>query len=399
MFGLHFQKTFSRGLTMLMVGLLLSCGAPQHSSTDQAASLEQLQNFLDSYPALDIQAELEKFLFMSDDMKAFSSVYVRPKGSAGRRIQDIHNAINHPSRKIQYKADAHYTANEAFDKAQANCLSYSAMFIAMGRHVKLKLSFQEVDLPPSWSLGEKDLLLRFRHVNVIAKTASGRNKIIDFRMDRFSHFYPSRTITDLEALSLQFNNLAVDAMFEDDWPTVFKYLHSAIKADPKKVVAWGNLGLALRRINRLALAERAYLKALSVDRRDYSVMTNLANLYRITGRLEEAKALAKRSSSHRKRNPYYHFANAQRDFRKKNYTGALEHLSLAKKLNDREGNFAQLEAIIYWEQGLRKKAIETMEMAFEWEVVERTSELIDKRLKDWRRALATGEPAKDLKDL
>ncbi|WP_299980503.1 hypothetical protein [uncultured Pseudoteredinibacter sp.] len=399
MFRLHFQKTFSRGLTMLMVGLLLSCGAPQHSATDQAASIEQLQDFLDTYPALDVQAELEKFLFMSDDMKAFSSFYVRPKGTASRRIQDIHNAINDPSRTIEYKADAHYTADEAFDKAQANCLSYSALFIAMGRHVNLNLSFQEVDLPPSWSLGEKDLLLRFRHVNVIGKTGAGRNKIIDFRMDRFSHFYPSRTISDLEALSLQFNNLAVDAMFEDDWPTVFKYLHSAIKADPKKVVAWGNLGLALRRINRLALAERAYLKALSVERRDYSVMTNLANLYRITGRLEEAKALAERSSSHRKRNPYYHFANAQRDFRKKNYTGALEHLILAKKINDREGNFAQLEAIIYWEQGLREQAIATMELAYKWEEGARTSELIDKRLKDWRRALAAGEPAKDLKDL
>lgn len=399
MFGFNKNYFFAKAFVLSCCGLLLSCGAPQHDVPKEAASTEQLEAFLAEYPALNIQRELEQFLFMSDEMKLFADTYVRRKGSSGQRIQEIYNAINDPSRKIEYKADAHYTAAQAFEMAQANCLSYSALFISMSRYMNLRVSFQEVDLPPSWSLGEKDLLLRFRHVNIVTRLAAGRKKVIDFRMDRFSHFYPSREISDLDALSLQFNNLAVDAMFEDDWPTVFKYLHSAIKADPEKVVAWGNLGLALRRNNRLGLAERAYLKALSLDRRDYSVMSNLANLYRMTGRPEEAKVLSDKSTSHRKRNPYYHFANAQRNFRKKQYEKALANIAVAQRLKEREGNFAQLKAIIFWEQGLRQEAIVVMEQAFKWETVSRTSELIDKRLKDWRRALAEGGEARDLKDL
>lgn len=397
------STTLNASLKWLLVFMsgcfLMSCGAPQHNIPKSAASTEQLEAFLEQYPALDVEEELNKFLYMSPDMEAFVGTYVRRKGGTGRRLLDIHNAINHPSTGMSYRADAHYSAEGAFTAGEANCLSYSALFIAMSRHVNLRVSFQEVDLPPSWSLGEKDLLLRFRHVNIVATLATGRKKIVDFRMDRFSHFYPSREISDHEALALQFNNLAVDAMFEDDWPTVFKYLHSAIKADSKKVVAWGNLGLALRRINRLELAERAYLKALSLNRRDYSVMSNLANLYRMTGRPDEAKVLSEKSSRHRQRNPYYHFANAQRDYRAKRFDSALENLKKAKKLQEKEGNFEQLTAFIYWEQGKRQEAIYVMERAFEWEVNPRTSELIAKRLKDWQRVIDTGEPAKDLKEL
>lgn len=380
--------------TVLKMGVLLSLALLLGSCTSipdvkpSAQELAQVHRFLAAYPELDAEEETRRFLHMTEEMKSYTDLFVRRKGGAGERLTQIFKSIHDPSTiGVTYDVDAHFNAEQVFKHGRANCLSYSALFVSMSRHVGLQAKFQEVDLPPSWSLGDKDLLLRFRHVNVMIPVGSGREKVADFRLDRFSHFYPRRVIGDHVALSLHYNNLAIEAMFEDDWEQVFKHLKAALVADPKRVVAWSNLGIALRRNDRLDLAEIAYRHALHLNSRDYSVMNNLAQLYRLIGRGDLASFYNDRSSSHRLKNPYFHFANAQREYRAKNYDAALEHVNSALRLQKKEGNFLQLKAFIFWAQEERARAVGLMEEAFSIEESFRTKKSIQEQLDKWRKEL------------
>jgi len=392
-FGLLFKSLSSR-LQSLGTILFICCSAVFIGSCSTLplavpsdAEISKIYRALASYPQIDAELETQKFLLMTEDMKAYVDTYV-PKGNgAGQRLVQVFKAIHQPSLGVTYSAGAHFNAQEVFEAGRANCLSYSALFIAMSRHVKLKARFQEVDLPPSWSQGSKDLLLRFRHVNVVINLGSGREKVADFRLERFSHFYPRREITDQQALSLHYNNLAVEAIFEKDWEQTLSMLALALAADSERTIVWSNLGLVFKRTGELELADIAYRHALSLDSHDYSVMNNLAQLYRQTGKQELSKLLSERSSQHRNKNPYFHYANAEADFRNEDYPAAIKHIDRALRIKKHEANFMRLKAIILRALGQKDRALTLMKKAYSLEENKPTKEAIYKMLEDWKSSL------------
>ncbi|MCV6615069.1 MAG: tetratricopeptide repeat protein [Cellvibrionaceae bacterium] len=370
----------------LLLGLLSACGGlPLDAPAGH--QLAAIENFLAAYPGNQKITEGRRFIELSDEMKRYTDFHVNHKGHVQTRLKQVFRASKSPALGITYDAGAHLNAAQVFEQGKANCLSFSALIIAMSRYSELPASFQEVELPPSWSLGNDDLLMRFRHVNVVVSIGRGRENIIDFRIDRFSHFYPRRKISDQQALALHFNNLAIEAMLAEDWSQVFSYLNAAKKADPQSATVWGNLGLALRRQDKLQLAEAAYLKALTLHPHDYGVMNNLAQVYSKTGRPELAARYQQRSSRHRLNNPYYHFANARRHYSVQNYSSALENLEQALRRKPEEGNFMQLKAYIYWHTDKRQAAVQWMRQAYRLEQNRRTQKAIRAQLDSWHSTL------------
>lgn len=377
-------KSLSSVLFIFCVAIFLGSCSSLPLAVPSDAEVSKIYQALASYPKIDAERETQQFLLMTESMKTYADTYVSKGNGAGQRLIQVFKAIHQPSLGVTYSAGAHFNAQEVFEFGRANCLSYSAFFIAMSRHVKLKARFQEVDLPPSWSQGSKDLLLRFRHVNVIINLGSGREKVADFRLERFSHFYPRREITDQQALSLHYNNLAVEAIFEKDWAQTLSMLAFALAADSERTIVWSNLGLVFKRTGELELADIAYRHALSLDSHDYSVMNNLAQLYRQTGKQELSKLLSERSSKHRNKNPYFHFANAEADYRNKDYPAAIKHIDRALRINKHEANFMRLKAMILWASEQKGKALALMEKAYSLEENKPTKDAIYEMLKDWK---------------
>ena len=52
------------------------------------------------------------------------------------------------------------TADERFRDRRGNCLSLTNLFVAMARHLGIDARYQEVEIPPDWSLAGQSFLLR-----------------------------------------------------------------------------------------------------------------------------------------------------------------------------------------------------------------------------------------------
>ena len=66
-------------------------------------------------------------------------------------------------------------------------------------------------------------------------------------------------------------------------------IEKAIQVTPESGVFWGNLGVALRRAERIPHAIAAYQRALKIDPTSPDVLFNLGKSYRLEGRNEEAE--------------------------------------------------------------------------------------------------------------
>lgn len=380
------QKIVFRLSLGLVFWLLISCqSATQFVPAPSQSETQQLQRELQGVELLGEQLNVQDFLAVDENMQYFLDSYVRKRGTKSRRLNRlVKNLISKSAVNVEYDAGAHFSASGAFAHSRANCLSFSALVIALGRKVNLNLQFQEVDLPPSWSLGSADLLLQFRHVNVLAELDNGDRQVVDFRLERFSHFYPKRVISAEQALALHFNNLAVEAMLAKRWPEVFSNLKQALAADQQSSVAWSNLGLALKRRGKLSLADIAYRKSLQLNSDDYSVVNNLSLLYRAMGKIKLADELSQLSSRHRNRNPYFHYAKARLAYSEKKYNEALALLDRALSLDAKEGNFLQLKAHVLRRLKQPEKAIAMLKQAVRMEPFEPEKALLNRLIEKWQ---------------
>jgi len=385
------QKIVIRLGLVLAFWLLLGCQSAtqsviQFAPTPSQSEIQLLQQELHGVDLLSERLNPEEFLAVDENMQYFLNSYVRKRGTKSSRLNRlVKNLISKSAVNVEYDAGAHFSASGAFAHSRANCLSFSALVIALGRKVNLNLQFQEVDLPPSWSLGSADLLLQFRHVNVLAKFESGERQVVDFRLERFSHFYPKRVISTEQALALHFNNLAVEAMLTKRWPEVFSNLKQALMADKQSSVAWSNLGLALKRRGKFSLADIAYRKSLQLDSDDYSVVNNLSLLYREMGKIKLADELGQLSSRYRNRNPYFHYAKARLAYREKNYNESLALLDQALSLDAKEGNFLQLKAHVLRQLKQPEKAIAMLRQAVRMEPFEPEKALLNRLIEKWQK--------------
>ena len=71
----------------------------------------------------------------------------------------------------------------------------------MAREAGLEVSYQEVDIPPDWSMSG-DIYVWNRHVNVHADLGRQGDRIVDFNLDDFKSTYRLRVISDALAFTL-----------------------------------------------------------------------------------------------------------------------------------------------------------------------------------------------------
>jgi hypothetical protein len=104
-------------------------------------------------------------LALNPEMRSFVDSYVdRGSTSYAKLHQLLYAVINEGGFGLKYN-DLTHTAAETFNKRNGNCLSFTNMFVAMARDAGLKVSFQEVDIPPDWTM-QGDIYVLSRHMNI-----------------------------------------------------------------------------------------------------------------------------------------------------------------------------------------------------------------------------------------
>ena len=289
-------------------------------------------------------------LGLDADMRRLIAERVVTAGTSRWRLRALLRALLEDDGMFIEYQERTYTAAEAFRLRRANCLAFTNMFVALAREAGLTVHYQEVDIPPDWSVSG-DVLVQSRHINTLIDTDEQGELVVDFNMADFRASYDRRVISDARARAHYYSNVGVERMGAGETVLALQNFRKALAADPSFVPAWTNLAALYQRAGHGDWAEAAWRHALTIDPREFVAMSNLERLYRRTGRLAQADELQGRIRSHRRQNPYYRFQQAEAAFAAANYDEAIGHLRFAISRKENEDRFYALLGLAYLRRG------------------------------------------------
>ena len=300
-------------------------------------------------PAAGLSLEEAGIATLDPSMRRFLAGEV----TAGDQLTKLHQlsraVIENPAFRIEYD-DATRTASETFETLHGNCLSFTNLFVALAREAGLEIAYQEVEVPPTWTV-QGDAFVVSRHVNAVATIHGDPSYVVDFNMPMFRAAYPRQSISDARAAAHYYSNLGVERLAAGAFAESHAYFRKALAMDRTLPQAWINLGAWHRRSGDPVRAEASYLEALRLSPRDAVAMGNLAGLHAHAGRDELAAWYRKRISQYRLRNPYYRYELAERALRGGNAPRALRHVREAIRREPDDATFHALQGAIYRQLG------------------------------------------------
>lgn len=306
---------------------------------------------------------------LTAEMRLFAETVTATAKHKDSKAEALHQALmtssTHGGRGITYSAQVTNTGINAFEQRQANCLSYTLLFVAMARHLGLNAEVNEVMLPPTWEMRDNDTYLFMRHVNAkvfmprkhtfswvrVVETADVGDIVVDLEMRRFRPHYKQKVI-DKDLVAAQFySNRGMELSAQGNTREAFFHLRKALLVNAEQSYIWSNFGSFYRRQKMFSEAEAIYLHGLELNPRDYTIMHNLSGLYLELGDKVKYKEYQQRVRLHRNANPYYMFKLAE-ELAQRNENGkALELLRKAIKKEKDEERFYRLAAEIYERTG------------------------------------------------
>jgi len=354
---------------VVVAGLVSGCAGQAPSSAASGAAEVTAEQLLsgDSFE-IDVNnavtIDADAILAVDDEMRTFIAEYVDPDDGRYLKLQQLLRAvISDGSFGLVYDENTH-TASGTYYARAGNCLSFTNMFIAMAREIDLDVSFQEVDIPPDWSM-RGDAYILSRHMNVKVDLGPTREHVVDFNIDDFKTTYERREISDERAYAHFFSNKGVEQLQAGDYAAAFQYFHAALNFDREFAAGWSNLGALYRRAGQPVYAEAAYLEALRLQPEELLAMSNLARLYAAQGETELAEFYRSQVVYHRDRNPYYQYELARQAFLERDYEQAIEYLDKAVRKKQWEDSFYFLMGLSYLQLGDEQQARRWLEKAEE----------------------------------
>ena len=311
----------------------------------------------DTVPNVDI-------LEINDEMREFLDRVVM-KPSPDQRLQKLaHVIFSEEFLNLKYDNARTKTAIETYKTGKGNCLSFTTMFIAMARYLGLDAKFQEVYILPVWNR-KGDTVMLSRHINAVVSLPS-RTMTVDFNPFSENRWFSKNLIEDNRALAQYYNNIGAEHYASGNWSDSILYFQKAIAVDSDLSYGWSNLGVAFRKTGDYQEAERAYLTALSLNKREYSAMINLSSLYSRLGREKLADRYRQKAERFRKRNPYHHFQLGEDAYAENDFEKAIQHFKRAIRRKNYEHQFHFSLAKAYAKLGEWDKASASLKKAREF---------------------------------
>ncbi len=336
---------------LVVLTLLASCASVDLKvSTEFDSLLSGELLFGEVIDVSDIDAG--EVLAIDDEMRGFVQDKVKGYPHARSRLRKLVNGmIKDGLLTLDYDPNLTYSARETFHRRQGNCLSFSNLFVALAREANLDVTFQMVDIPPSFSAGSELMLLN-NHINVLVKGVRSdasflQSYVVDFNTAEYNGNYETKRVSDGYAAALYFSNVAVEALELGDTKKAFRYLKKGIQTYPDIAGLWVNLGAVYSRSGLAESAVDAYVQALRVKPSNKSALVNLSSTLASLGRIEEADYFAGQVDYYRQHNPYYHYYLGQADYRAGDLDQALAHIKRAIQLKNTEHQFHYLRGLVY----------------------------------------------------
>ena len=361
------MRAMQRALVVLAVAVISSCTTsrgPLLVPDSNQISTEMLLNVSPLAAGFELKDLSQvNILELSPGMIEFLDRWVGPHHGEYFKLRRLLYAVMVDGTFDLIYENATRTAQDTFRDQRGNCLSFTNMFVAMSRYLGLDTKFQEVIVPPNWSVSGQTFVYNL-HVNVLVDLISHADQMVDFNQYDVRTQYDRRIVSDNRARAHYFNNMGVERMLEGDTSLALASYRESIRVDSSFSPAWVNLGILYNREGYPNHAEAAYLKALDVGRSYQVTMNNLATLYQQEGLTVIAAQYRSKVKSHRMKNPYYRYQLAHTAFDIGDFEAAIDHLKFAvrKKKND---DFYFLMSLSYLNSGEMKTAQRWMKKAEE----------------------------------
>ena len=377
-------------LYLITIMLLGGCALQPAYDEDAAIGKRSAQDVLVASPLYSSLGDIDfsefDLLEMSPEMIEFTDRAVGSSGAQSEQLRKLAYAIMRSGEFSLAYEDTTGTAVETFERRRGNCMAFTNMFVAMARYLGIDARYQEVDVPPTWSMSG-DSFLYSQHINVHVDLKQGRWREVDFNIYDFDHELETRIIRDNRARAHYFNNIGAEHMLADETGPAYGYFRQSLREDGEFASAWINMGILHRREGLGDLAEAAFLEALRVGGADtldltrhtgdvgwmssrqtdtdLIAMSNLANLYEEMGYTDLAARYFERVQAHRMKNPFYRYQVAQAAFEEGDYEAAIDDLRYAIRRRKNEDEFYYLLSLSHLMKGDREEARAWMKKAEE----------------------------------
>lgn len=363
--------SLQNGLTSRLVLIASVLALTACASTSQHHNPEQRQLLLSGEVLFDesVPAAAPVELFqLTDEMRQWLTNHATNHPYAKTRLRRLLQAmLDDGLLDLDYEINRSYTAQQTFAQRTGNCLSFSILFVALARELRLDAEFQLVEIPPSFS-AEEELVLLNNHINVRIKGIRSdvnhvQDHIVDFNSIEYNGNYDTHRVSDAYATSLYHGNRAVEFMGTEQYEAAFRQLKRGLELAPDVPGLWINLGVLYARMEHWQEAEAAYRTALDLDANNKSALVNLARAMRQSGNTEQAERLAQRVQRYMQNNPYFYSQHAREAISRGELDKALALLRKAIALKDDEHQFYHLRGIALYRQGELQAARQSLQEA------------------------------------
>lgn len=238
---------------------------------------------------------------------------------------------------MRYADDATLTVAEAAQAREANCVTFTLLFLALAREAGLDAEAMRIRRILSW---RRDGATVYLDSHVFARVRIGRRAhAVDFAMEPVLPGEPPEAIDDARLLGLYWNNLAMDRLADGDTVQASALLQRALALEPAYPPYLSNAGVIAQRAGDSAVAARAYASALARAPGDAGALFNSIALARRMGDAPHAEALQRRLERVQRRDPLQQFLQGMAREREGRPDEALVHYRRAVRLRDDEPRF------------------------------------------------------------
>jgi len=248
-----------------------------------------------------------------------------------RRIEQVLDFIFRRVR-LRYALSPTRDAMGTYQAKEGNCLSFVNLFIGVARHQRLNPFYVEVTDYQRWSYRDGQVLSQ-GHI-VAGMYVKGILKTYDFLPYRPKGYRGFSPIEDLAATAHYYNNLAAEAMLDDDLRKAGEHLEIALRLAPEFTKALNNRGVLLTRRGDLDGAAALYRQALGAAPDDVALLANLATLERRRGRSAEADEIVRRVGELDQGNPFFFLLQGQAALARNDLERAKKFLAEALRRDD-----------------------------------------------------------------
>ncbi len=304
--------------------------------------------------------------------EVFLAYFGHPKNQDRPPHKRVLDYLELETRQFNYLGET-YTASQALEESAGNCLSLAILTTSLAQAAGVDIDYQLIDSQPVYSAGNNHIRrsIHIRSVLYDPNWFDPRGFWTLMRPRVKVDYFPGkldrvvRRIDMPEYVSLYYQNLAADALDEDDLDRAYWLLMESLEFTPHNAESLNALAIVFYRAGDKQKSEEIYRYGIDHARRRVSLLRNYGIFLKKQGRLAEAQKISKRLLALEDPNPFDWIYAAQQAYRDGEYRRAVglfsKSAALAPYLHESQFGLAKT----YFAMGNTDRARHALEQAMD----------------------------------